>query len=83
MKETKPIQATPEEYARELQRFAKGRDAYVICCNDSVEAVCFDTAEGCRDKLSRKDYEVNKHNYTDYADYRNTLRWSVHTVRVI
>lgn len=60
--------------------------AHVICCNDSVEYVFNGAEEDAMKKLeelSRLDWERRYRGiaeYRNFADYRRTLYWHIHTV---
>ena len=58
-------------------------DAYVICCNDSIEHVVLDRETIANIKLVKlkKDFfERNKFNYKDFAEYEHLCYWHLHHV---
>jgi len=60
--------------------------AYVICCNDSVEAVnlkSFEHAERIKKKLSKKHYMEYCQNAGTYEEYQSLWYWHVRVVEVM
>lgn len=61
--------------------------AYVVCCNDSVEAVVPHTctevqAEAIKEKMAREAFDRNPYE-EDYGRYRGLYYWHVHGVPVV
>ena len=57
------------------------KQAHVICCNDSVEFVCF----GLKDEaeitmLGLRDHHFRRYDIKNRTDYDNQYYWHIHTV---
>lgn len=70
---------------------AAGETAFVICCNDSVEAVVLGTktqAEKIKQRLSKEYFERNRHSFnqsysTPEEVYRIRCLWAARETRII
>jgi len=60
--------------------------AYIICCNDSIEACVLssesDAKEVCKE-MAKKDFEKYKHHWPNFRDFSDTRYWHVHDVPVV
>jgi hypothetical protein len=60
--------------------------AFVICGNDSIEAVCLDRqlAAATMERLAKEHYVKSGRFITmSFEEYRNIIYWHVHEVEVI
>lgn len=58
-------------------------EAYVICCNDSVEAVVLNDKSRAEEKmelLAQAHYNRNPGNWESYESYRQLCYWHLHDV---
>ena len=60
--------------------------AYVLCANDSIEAVVLsnhDEAENELLKLRNKHWKLHCHSFRDVEEFDNRIYWHIHEVNVL